>query len=791
MDITRLSPGTIVDNNRIEREIGRGGFGVVYLAFDLERKRQVALKFLNRESLLESFKIKHSDNQLTQNQFEERFSEHYLNVTERFKEEYQKQLTSARHPNIATVYQFGFFEGLFFFTSEYIEGYDIFVFTRTLSEEGMIPLFIQMLEGLQFIHDNGLLHGDIKPENILIKKENDKSVAKIIDFGIATAITGDKKQLLGTPMYVSPEIMLQKPDQIGITSDLFSAAALMYYCLSNTYPFLDRYGWDNKAKKLAQIIEKESPPKTLKKLISSMPDYLNTIVMRLLEKETHNRFYGSARAVINALKTRAPDDFKENLESKSSYLISNVHIGQEDERNHIKEALNLLTLGNQPSPFSIFCISGETGFGKTGFLNDIKEVAEKNAEKLSLHSIRLPADFDSLQSWVNRLSITIDKNIKPLILLIDDLHLLNCNQSESKNFMNSIVGLSTFLIERENHPALHLTTKPVIICFSTHPEYLTSSLVFELSKIKNIPMKRIDLQPFSEEDVRTFLNSTVALKDKEISPDWIKTLLHQTGGVPAELCECLIQRDSQGLLFDLEGKVHFFSAPLPEVIKTQNKIPLTSETRLLKKYDELIQQEKNLLDFISVWSFKSLTPPPRLTDLKHFFPGMRLTQMLTDLIQKQILNSQTYNFDNPYFSDIIYKKVDDKERQRLHSQISFYLKTVSAPQGSILLHSGFSGKDITSKSSLIKLARHLIFRKGCVSLAGEILEHSIENDGNVELHIYMNILLIHAHYYAGEYEIAEQLYKKFSETVDSIPQILLLRLYSAILPVYIALKRFD
>ncbi|MFH1653212.1 MAG: protein kinase [Pseudomonadota bacterium] len=829
-------PGTIVGHNRIEREIGQGGFGIVYLATDLEQKKPVALKFLNRETVFASFKIKHANEKLTSEHLEEKFSKHYQNVIERFKEEYQHQLLGINHPNIASVYEFGLFEDFLYFTSEYIEGYDIFVYTRKISEDSMPPFFIQLFEGLQFIHDSGLLHGDIKPENVLIKEIDGKPVVKIIDFGIATAITANKRHMLGTPMYIAPEVILSWENQIGASTDLFSAAALMYYCLAHTYPFKKRYGWQKDPKKLAQIVESELSPKSLKTRSPDIPEYLDTIVMRLLQRNPSDRFYGTARAVINALKTRLPDSFMESQEIKSCYLIPDKFVGCESEIGEISDSISSIAKGVQPSPFSVYCISGEKGLGKSCFLQEIRNFAEKKMGQMLLHQIRFPIDEEWALTWTLQLARLLDENRYPLLILIDDLHLFGSNGKTSSGFeqiRKSLIGLAHGLAQRKSQPQLYEHLKPVMFCFSSDPCQIRSSknVVGTITKMNDLPLKMIDLKPFGEDGISNYLKSTLALKKQDISLKWIRTLLRQTGGIPSEISEQLIQLDSEGLLFDLDGNVHLFKAHAPEISKSRKKAPKTTENRIMRQYDALNTSEKRIIDLLSVWHLKWVSPPVSVIDLRHFFPGLSISQHLTSLCRKQILkhhafddnssddtneseitlypidNSEqvledkTYTFYNPYFSDVIYDHLNDELKTMHHLAIAGFLKlkrVSSLPyRDALYLHTGFGNHDIKGLACLIKLARSLLSTKGEILLSQQLLIKALSYlpSKMMRLSIYVRSLLLHVYYCSGEYRKAFELYDESEVMTHGLNEvetnICKLRLFTSILPSFVESGQFD
>ncbi|MFH1652423.1 MAG: serine/threonine-protein kinase [Pseudomonadota bacterium] len=781
MDINEIAPGTIISRNRIEQKIGSGGSGVVYLATDLESKRKVALKFLNKEMLGDKYSSQLPP-ELSQEEVEKKVTDRYESIANRFKMEYQKQLTGAHHPNIAKVYQFDHFEDYYFFTSEYIEGKTIFRALASMSPDQKVPFFIQMLEGLQFIHDNNLLHGDIKPENVLVHEENGKAVVKIIDFGIASEISNKKKKLAGTPMYIAPEVILASDQKTGVASDLFSAAVLMYYCLVSEHPFLDRHGWDKDIQKLKKVIKEETNPPRPREQIEQIPEYLDTIVMRLLERNPDDRFYGSARAVINALKTRCPNDFKENPEVKSSYLIPDHLIGHDAQMKEINKCLNLLKRGKQPQT-AIFYVTGRGGLGKTHFLSEIRKSTEKEAGKISLHSIKFPVDDDWALLWTNELTKTLEENKLPLLLLIDDTDQLKSTHAIYKTILNFVHNIR----QRIANPQLFGKVKPVMLCFTSKDT---------IPSIRHIPQKTIELKPFTEKDIQAYLKSTIAFRNKKISRDWIVGLSRQTNGIPKEIYEHLVELDSKGLLFDLDGNVH-----LAETVtsKVQQAIPKSTKNRILKLYNDLSPNEKLLADFISAWYYKWISPPLTIDDLQQFFPTTSLNQHIHSLCRKEIFTQSeegnNFTFVNPYMPELIYKKLDEKDRFNYHNSIAKHLKKLTDYENAMLFHHGLSSSKANAISSLVRLSKRLIL-DGNIHLAQDLLANALNriSPEMLSFRIYNHSLLIHTWYYAGKFPRATDLYDKTWKMLNygyKIPPILKLHLFASVLPSFIELKEFD
>ena len=217
-------PGTKIGRYELLDLIGEGGMGLVYLAEQKEPvKRKVALKIV---------KLGMDTKQ----------------VVARFEAERQA-LALLDHPNIAHVFDAGTTEaGRPYFVMEYVKGVSITAYCdqRKLNIEQRLRLFEQVCEGIHHAHQKGIIHRDIKPTNILISIHGDKAVPKIIDFGIAKAITQpltDKTfvtfqgQLLGTPEYMSPEQVDLATQDIDTRSDIYSLGVVLYELLAGVLPF--------------------------------------------------------------------------------------------------------------------------------------------------------------------------------------------------------------------------------------------------------------------------------------------------------------------------------------------------------------------------------------------------------------------------------------------------------------------------------------------------------------------------------------------------------------------------
>ncbi len=217
-------PGTTIGRYELLELIGEGGMGLVYLAEQKEPvRRKVALKIIKPG--MDS-----------------------RQVIARFEAERQA-LALLDHPNIAHVFDAGGTEtGRPYFVMELVKGMPItrYCDENTLTIEQRLRLFEQVCEAIQHAHQKGIIHRDLKPSNILVSIQGDRPVPKIIDFGIAKAITSpltDKTfvtlqgQLLGTPEYMSPEQVDLATQDIDTRSDIYSLGVVLYELLAGVLPF--------------------------------------------------------------------------------------------------------------------------------------------------------------------------------------------------------------------------------------------------------------------------------------------------------------------------------------------------------------------------------------------------------------------------------------------------------------------------------------------------------------------------------------------------------------------------
>jgi non-specific serine/threonine protein kinase/serine/threonine-protein kinase len=219
----KLKPGTLIEHFQLIRELGRGGMGSVYLAEQfVPIRRHVALKVV-REGYISETGLK------------------------RFEAERQS-LALMDHPSIAHVLEAGTLpDGNPYFAMEYINGKTLVDYCdeKRMTIRERIKLFIRVVEGVQHAHQRGIIHRDLKPSNIMVRERDGIAEPKIIDFGIAKAVSPDILQsdeqltlqnaMIGTPAYMSPEQAAGQP--IDIRTDVYALCMVLYELLAGGLPF--------------------------------------------------------------------------------------------------------------------------------------------------------------------------------------------------------------------------------------------------------------------------------------------------------------------------------------------------------------------------------------------------------------------------------------------------------------------------------------------------------------------------------------------------------------------------
>jgi eukaryotic-like serine/threonine-protein kinase len=262
---------TLIDGRyRVIKRLGSGGMADVYLVEDQQLGRHVALKLLYR----------------------------HLAEDVQFVERFRREASSAaglQHPNIVSIFDRGEWNGTYYIAMEYVEGHTL---KEVIRERGPAPpeaasdILLQILRAARFAHQRGVVHRDLKPQNVLI--DGDGRV-QVTDFGIARAGASDMTEtgsIMGTAQYLSPEQAQGRP--VDARSDLYSIGIILYELLTGRVPF------DAESPVSVALKQVSEPPIPPRELDPTLPPALEGVVLRALEKDPARRFQ-SADEFIEAL----------------------------------------------------------------------------------------------------------------------------------------------------------------------------------------------------------------------------------------------------------------------------------------------------------------------------------------------------------------------------------------------------------------------------------------------------------------------------------------------------------
>lgn len=274
----------------IQEIIGAGGMAYVYKAYDNIDDRTVAVKILKDEYLAnEEFR-------------------------RRFKNE-SKAIAVLSHPNIVKVFNVSYGDKLQYIVMEYVEGITLKEYIEQQGKLGIketVHFTMQILRALQHAHDKGIVHRDIKPQNIMLLSNGN---IKVTDFGIARFSYSDTKTMtdsaIGSVHYISPE--QARGDTTDDRADIYSVGVVMYEMLTGQLPF------QADSSVSVALMQLQNDPKNPRELNSSIPVGLEQITMRAMQKNTADRYQSAAEMLLDI------EEFKRNptVRFKQTYFVDN------------------------------------------------------------------------------------------------------------------------------------------------------------------------------------------------------------------------------------------------------------------------------------------------------------------------------------------------------------------------------------------------------------------------------------------------------------------------------------
>ncbi|MEI8078124.1 MAG: protein kinase, partial [bacterium] len=273
---SRYAPGSVINDFVIQRELGRGGVGTVYLARQLSLDRPVALKILHPEYAAD----------------------------QSFVNDFVREARAAamlNHPTLVQAYAVGEDEGVFFFAMEYVEGTTLkhlLAHSGRMVTDRAMAVVTEINAALEFAwQQQKLVHRDIKPDNIIL---TETGRIKLADMGLArraTDIVQGGEDVMGTPQYISPEQL--QGLALDNRSDIYSLGATLYHMLTGRFPYLG-----NNASEIAQqhLTTPLTPPH---KVVKDIPEAVSTVVQIMMAKRPQHRYANSTELARDLARLRA------------------------------------------------------------------------------------------------------------------------------------------------------------------------------------------------------------------------------------------------------------------------------------------------------------------------------------------------------------------------------------------------------------------------------------------------------------------------------------------------------
>src|SRR6476661_6256921 len=291
-----------VSHYRIIEKLGAGGMGEVYLAEDMKLGRKVAIKILSEE---------YTTNKDRLHRFEQEAS----------------AASNLNHPNILTIHEVGNDEGRHYIATEYIDGVTLRrkMVAAQLEIPEILDIAVQVASALEEAHAAGIVHRDIKPDNIMVRRNG---YVKVLDFGLAKLtetvdrtpsdaeastrvfVQTDAGVVMGTSHYMSPEQARGKP--VDARSDIWSLGVVLYEMVAGRTPFEGETSTDV----LVSITQKEAPP--LARFAPNVPAELDWIITKALRKDRDERYQTVKELLTDLRRLKQKIEFEAELERSVS-----------------------------------------------------------------------------------------------------------------------------------------------------------------------------------------------------------------------------------------------------------------------------------------------------------------------------------------------------------------------------------------------------------------------------------------------------------------------------------------
>gem|GEM_PF-117804 len=681
-----------VINNRYEmlEKMGEGGSGEVYRVRDLLKERTVALKMLSRLGGA---------------------GERYL----RFRHEF-RTMTRLRHPHIVEVYDFGVTQDdIPFFTMEHIAGGTI---TEYLARVGLeyptlAMLLTQICQTLEYIHGKGLVHGDIKPGNILVQ-EGETPAVKLMDFGLAARIadlaragvteTAQTGLLAGTLEYIAPEIARGR--YADRRTDLYSLGVVLYEIATGICPFRG----DSPVSLIRQHLETAPIPPS--EQVEEVDTELEEIILRLLEKRPSHRFQ-SAAELMNRLLSIGDEELAV-LPLPSDHIMSAEFVGREEELRALQSVLEEATGGAGRTVL----VEGEVGVGKSRLVEEFKFNAQleraatleatcfqgqrelhgavrdiilqavglvepRNPDLVYQHAralirfvpelrekpylayIEEPPELEPAQERLRFLDdaarfLSAASHHQPLVVFIDNLHLADRMTVEFVRYLARNV--------KRNRILLCATYRKGELPLADESERGTrvAQLISWLAERTDV--REITLERMRKDEIKVLISTLLGAADPPA--ELAGFLFERTGGNPLFCVEMLRSMVEEGLLVRRNHQWQFSRPGVPAVPRTVRTIIGRRLERLDRTRKEIVEAIAIARKDIEVETLREMVgrDEEELLDCLHELVRVGIVE------ERRPDASITYQFAHALLKQTVYESISEDARRELHGRLAHLLR---------------------------------------------------------------------------------------------------------------------
>jgi anti-anti-sigma factor len=678
-------PGQLLKNRyRIEARLGTSETGNLLQATDTRLGRPVVIKVLSSS-----------------------FSQA---ATERFRHEAQ-QMARLSSPHIVTVFDCDEEQGMVYLVMEYVDGLSL---QRLLSEESQHPrpllasidVAIEILRALEYAHSRGVVHGNLKPENVLIADN-----VKLTDFGLRWVEQGrcltDTALLVGGADYLAPEQIMGHP--VEARTDLYAFGVILYEMVTGQRPFVA----ETTAEMLDQHLHQAPcPPRRMNPEISRSLEHL---VLKLLAKEPNQRYSQATqvRRVLMRLERGPLTAAGEEGPGDKTFQHRSRFVGREAQLQRLQQLWALA----QKDQGSIILISGEAGIGKTRLVEELSSTLSGAAVLFghcseSEESTPLQPFIELIRAY---LAITSATEVKEQLAgsaavvatLTPEFYALLSNAAPTAQlssehdrlllmqgfcrFVENATGTRPWLMVLDDlhwadpsslqllqHLARHVGTMPLLIAATyrdveLEPQHPLHDFRRNLSRYQHCHQMR--LERLGEQDVRQLLHS---VWEQEAPDEWVRAIFERAGGNPFYLEEVAKDLSDQGAVVLRDGAWHF--APLVEI-----KLPARIHDVILRRVARLSPTTQDVVRLAAVlgqqFSFADLTT---ITEQ----PQEQLLESLDELLERDMLRESeggaTIVFSHSEIQQIVYEELNPLRRRILHRRVAIAMEQAHAGRTEVM-----------------------------------------------------------------------------------------------------------